>query len=235
MHIDEPTLATISATIIGTLATIIVAMIQKKQRLEDNKKNALPMLNIDLSTKFDSDNYNELRVEQKTKLRQNERQSLPACKLLKVPIRNVGHREMYNVRVVFCDDDNFKKTEPQDITPIIYNNNLSCMAINIITYMPSAQDYSVEFPYLGSKEPKTKLTFSILFDDCFKNSYQQKFSIDITYNYLKIIDGKYKGLYKDFENSELIDYEVLSAPENTNRNSKRKANDAKKQRIRSSK
>ena len=51
---------------------------------------------------------------------------------------------------------------------------------------------------------------------------------DITYNYLKIVDGKYKGLYKDFGNSELIDYEVLSAPENANGNLKRKANDAKK-------
>lgn len=209
----------ILAAAIGAFATIrsVQKTIrnQENQRQEDNKKNALPMIKIDTSVKLSSSNYNELNVKQKTKLTPKEQKPFHINKLLEIPIRNVGLREMYNVRAVFCANDNFEKSsKPQDITPIIYKDDSSCMAINIITYMPKSIDKSpVEFVSDSHvSRLATKLSFIILFDDCFNNSYQQKFAVDLTYDYLKITDGRGSGLYKDFENSELIDYEVLSAP-----------------------
>lgn len=208
----------ILTAVIGVFATIrsVQKTIrnQENQRQEDNKKNALPMIKIDTSVKFSSSNYNELNVKQKTKLTPKEQKPFHINKLLEIPIRNVGLREMYNIRAVFCANDNFEKSsKPQDITPIIYKDDLSCMAINIITYMPKSIDESSVEPVSNSHvRPVTKISFTILFDDCFDNSYQQEFAVDLTYDYLKIIDGKDNGLYKDFENSELIDYEVLSAP-----------------------
>ena len=204
----------IFAALIAAYATIrSVSMTIKKQeenRKDDNRKDALPMIQIDYLAKIKMANKKEVYIKQKIDGSLKKFEPIQSNGYIRIPIRNVGLREMYDVRVLFEDSDNFSKSEEeQPLVPILYKDDLAYMFIETITYMP--KDIG-KTELVNDVHPTTTIFFNVLFNDCFGNAYKQKFSIDISYDYLRIINKKSKGMYKDFQNAGWVGFETLSAP-----------------------
>lgn len=206
----------IFAALIAAYATIrSVSMTIKKQeenRKDDNRKDALPMIQIDYLAKIKMANKKEVYIKQKIDGSLKKFEPIQSNGYIRIPIRNVGLREMYDVRVLFEDSDNFSKSEEeQPLVPILYKDDLAYMFIETITYMPKDIDKSA-IEFVDGIHPTTKIFFSVLFNDCFGNAYKQKFSIDISYDYMRIANKKNKSMHKDFQNAGWADFETLSAP-----------------------
>lgn len=204
------------AAFIAAYATIkSVSMTIKKQeddRKEDNRKDVLPMIRIDCLSKQKMTSRKEVCVKQKIDKPLKKLKSFQCNGYIKIPIKNVGLREMYDVHVLFEDSEDFVGSEEEQfLVPILYKDDLVYMLISIITFMPKSIDES-ETEFVDDYHNTVKLFFSILFTDCFGNKYKQKFSIDIAYDYLRIVSGRDKGLYRDYENASWVDFETLSAP-----------------------
>lgn len=203
----------ILAAFIAAYATIkSVSMSIKNQeeiRREDNRKDVLPMIKIDYSAKLKTASSKELYVKQKIDGPLNQYESHQDRRSINIPIRNVGLREMYNVRVLFEGSDDFcESEEEQNLAPILYKDDLVYMLIGIITYLPK----NVNVELMNDYYPTTKMFFNILFSDCFGNAYKQRFSVDVSYGCLRVSGGKHNELCKDFEDVYLAGFEILSAP-----------------------
>ena len=118
-------------------------------------------------------------------------------------IQNTGNYEIGDMKICFLKNDDFKESAQQPIGSILNMGEAICIKIFINYYLPKGDtcllgpDYSTE----------TSLVFRLFFRDYYKSVYYQDFKLYIKHEYIKF---EKSGLYKDFENAEILKYETLS-------------------------
>lgn len=191
---------TIIGAVIGAFVTICSVKMtiedQEKVRSEENKKKALPLLKIDLvenskdinkSIQFDY----AFDKESKKNKRKNSVE-------LKIRIRNVGMRELYDLHVGEFTSRYFSaENEYNYMYPIIYKDDNEC--IDLVFYeMKEYEDEEVYTPIISP------FIFNCYFRDCYDNWYYQKFEFSIFHQIIKEIEKNRTTLNISIPNIRLI-------------------------------
>lgn len=125
-----------TATILAVLLTLDS---QEKQRQEDNKKQALPILKIEKS-KLAHGLLNNFTLDVKSKpLRISEEEGYYGkfSKDISIQIENVGMREMYDLSLEVIDNTYFTSIKERKLTPILYKDDSFDMDLILYPHIPN--------------------------------------------------------------------------------------------------
>lgn len=187
---------------------------QNKSRQEDNAIAALPLIQVgriadNHSKKCDA--IIECKYDAVKDLK-NKTYTTGAVMFepnAKLSLKNVGQREMYNLRAKCIGYGNFIESDTEiDLLPIIYKDEEKIIGLNIRSAV-AKKYYDSGLEYLP--EPKysvEKVTIEFIFDDCYGNKYKQLAQADVTY----MLSKSGKKIYQIFENSTIKYCKITSAP-----------------------
>ena len=187
---------------------------QNRSRQEDNAIAALPLIQVSpiidslmkkcnaiIDCKFDS-----------TKDLKNKTYTTGALMFepnAKLSFRNVGQREMYNLRAKCVGNSNFVESDTEiELLPIVYKDEEKIIGLNIRSAV-AKEYYDSTIEYLPEPKYSTeKVTIEFLFDDCYGNRYKQLAQAEVTY----MLSKSGNKVYQIFENSAIKDCKIISAP-----------------------
>lgn len=176
---------------------------QEKDRINDNKKQALPLLKIEAEKEYDY-RYKYLQFDclftEESKLR--TRKDISDTAKVTIKIKNVGMRELYDLYIGDIESSVFKeqKNYYHKICPIIYKND--CLNINLMFYEMGIYDKD-----LSEEKYHTMInfiTFNCFFKDCYNNWYYQTLRISLVYYLRKNTPLEQRALYISISNTEVI-------------------------------
>lgn len=187
---------------------------QNKSRQEDNAIAALPLIQVgrvDDNHSKKCDTIVECKYDAVKDL-ENKTYTTGAVMFepnAKLSLKNVGQREMYNLRAKCIDYGNFIESDTEiDLLPIIYKDEEKIIGLNIRSAV-AKKYYNSEIEYLPeSKYSVEKVTIEFIFDDCYGNKYKQLVQANVTYT----LGKSGKKVYQIFENASVKDCKVISAP-----------------------
>lgn len=164
------------SAILGYTAVIVTISQQEKARREDNAKEVLPLLS--------AEPYHEAIPESVIITNGDyEAANLNATMGGILKLRNVGMREMYNLKVVSMRSDKFDDVVTNiEITPILYTDGDAYLCI-YPTMEGKLDDNKVQihgqtFEARGKLDVSIDVTFS--YQDCYENMYTQDFRLACT-------------------------------------------------------
>lgn len=203
----------IFSAVITIRSVILSIQNQETQRKEDNEKAVLPM------GKIEKPSEQNIRREEDGLIsvcsiynKKGKTEKIDSYKYIKLNFKNVGVREMYNTKIKIVENEHFSSSDYQELSPIIYSNDAALIAFNIATKRPVIENNST-VEDIGGNIVKSiaPIIFDVYYTDCYGDSYKQRFQVEVTYRWFRIIETK--KTYKDFENPELAGFKVVSAPE----------------------
>lgn len=210
--------SSVLAALVGFIATAYsvkkTILFQSESRKEDNAIAALPLLRVEKEVEhsrpcdttvkclFDS-------ISSKNKTYAPE--SFLGVNSAKLLLKNVGQREMYNVRAKCIKNGYFREIDNyKELVPIIYKDDSIVIGLDIYSSILKSHVARSGELISSSIDPTESIIISFIFDDCYGNSYEQQVRIDVTY-YLYKVRTKY---YKRFGSSKVKTCRVISAPKN---------------------
>jgi len=204
------------AAIVGFIATAYsvkkTILFQANSRKEDNAIAALPLARIscDANNSKTCDSVLECKYDNlESKNKVFSLGNVFNLSSARIELRNVGQREMYNVRAKCIKSGSFIEADIySELAPIIYKDDYIIIGLNIRTAILKKHiDRGGEI-ICSSTDPTESIIISLIFDDCYGNSYEQLVKTDVTY-YLQKIGRKY---YQAFNNSKVKTCRIISAP-----------------------
>lgn len=151
----------VSSAFIGFIAAIMAVGItlnrQEKIRIEDNAKNALPLVKISSILDFSSI---------KTEIMLNAQDVNKDQRILEMrfKISNAGQREMYDIWIGDYVSESFKLSKRGYISPILYKDD-NPLYTSVRLYQPIGPDADEDI-FLAK--------FKVFFKDCYGNWYYQQ-------------------------------------------------------------
>lgn len=127
----------------------------------------------------------------------------------KIAIKNVGQREMYNVQAKCKKSGRFLEESYSELSPIIYKNEEIIVGLDIRTAVAKNYYESQIELFPMQKYSEEPIVISIMFDDCYSNTYEQLMSIVVSYELRKAN----KKTYQIFDNAIVKKCKVISAPQ----------------------
>ncbi len=185
---------------------------QNKTRQEDNATAALPLIQVgctQIAQKCDAIIKCKYDAIENTKDKTYTLGSVMSEPNARLNLKNVGQREMYNLRAkcIGCDDFLESDTETK-LIPIIYKGEEKIIGLDIRSAVVEKYFNGGAVPLPESKCPVKKVTIEFIFDDCYGNKYKQLVQADVTYMLSKVENKT----YPIFDNSSVKGCKVVSAP-----------------------
>lgn len=195
------------SSIIGAFITIHSVQMtinsQEKNRISDNKKQALPLIKIECEKGYDY-RYEYIDFDclftNESKLR--TRKDIVNTANVTIKLKNVGMRELYDLYVGNIESAIFKqkKDNYHKMCPIIYKDD--CFYINLLFYEMGSYDND-----LSEEKYHTMInfiTFNCYFKDCYNNWYYQRLRISLMYYLQKDIPFDKRALNISVSNTEVV-------------------------------
>ncbi|KZE67974.1 hypothetical protein AWM68_17530 [Fictibacillus phosphorivorans] len=198
----------------GILAYIGIKITLKNQRKEiqyENKRKALPYMNVKSGGEYDYKNkYIQLDFNFTKESKKRERKDIEDTARTAISIENVGMRELYDLYIGDIESTYFSADhEIYSVTPILYCNKP--FVINLFFYEKGSYD-SDEFPERYNTWG-SDIVFKFYFRDCYDNWYRQKISISFQHKIIAEVEHEKRALEINYVKSE-----IKSIPEEISEN-----------------
>lgn len=195
------------SAMIGAFMTIhsvkLTINTQEKSRINDNKKQALPLLKVEPEKEYDY-RYKYIQFDclftEESKLR--IRKDIVDTANVTIKLKNVGMRELYDLYIGDIESSVFKEEKDyyHKISPIIYKDD--CLNVNLMFYeMGNYDNDLLEEKY---HTMINFMSFNCYFKDCYNNWYYQTLQISLMYNLMKYIPPDKRALNISVSNTEVI-------------------------------
>lgn len=195
------------SAIIGAFMTIhsvqLTINTQEKSRINDNQKQALPLLKVEPEKEYDY-RYKYIQFDclftEESKLR--TRKDIVDTASVTIKLKNVGMRELYDLYIGNIESSVFKEEKDyyHKICPIIYKDD--CLNINLMFY--EMGNYDNDLSETKNNSMINFMSFNCYFKDCYNNWYYQTLRISLMYNLMKDVPTDKRALNISVSNTEVI-------------------------------
>lgn len=176
------------AAIAGYVAVILSLRKQEDARKEDNAKEVLPLISV--SATIPNDLWNRPAIYLKHTIQskngdstaEEEKPSLHPSQN-GVLLKNVGMREMYDVKLVGVESDFFTSSSSSiELAPILYKDNTIAFDIMLEANGPQSK-YTAIINRTFKNRSYARVIVDVSYKDCYGNCYIQKIELKIFYNF----------------------------------------------------
>lgn len=192
--------------VIGIVGIYITLQYEKSKQIYENKRKALPLLEIfpvsELDYKYQYIQFDFLFTEESFS---RNRKDIPDTASVLVSIKNVGYRELYDLFLGDFEARWFKEENMYyHMKSVLYQEH--DLKLNFLFYERGQyDDDSLSGIYDTYICP---LRFSCYYKDCYNNWYKQDLEISFVFNLEQNIDSDERALNISYERGK-----VLSAPQ----------------------
>lgn len=198
-------IGTVVGAFIGFMAAILTAKITNdrldRARREDNAKAVLPLLKV--FTVSEKGCIEDICVLI-SRIIGGQEEATGRWSLI-MRIRNVGQRELYNLKITPIENDFFNgQSRGSDSMPVLYRDDDVVTKVIVMAKGPECGVIELDPNHSDTKQVDFWATYS----DCYGNQYRQRLSMILTYSLINSHNAN-----AIFYGTEVKDCKVVSAPE----------------------